>query len=134
MYFVCTILILSDSSHWHCLYFLYIDNTLLNRSAVLHNAIFKISSKQGLTGILLIFLSLPSLIKSKAPIIISITVTVTTFFQFQNLSISVYISEMRYFVHYLHFSDYFLIFVARFTTMFRPLYAPAFFRWSECRT
>ena len=27
-----------------------------------------------------------------------------------------------------------LIFVAMFFTTFRPLYAPAFFRWLECRT
>ena len=56
-------------------------------------------------------------------------------------------------LHYLHFSDYcphlcrhvyhdiilrtslftfFGLFVAMFITTFRPLYAPAFFRWLEC--
>ena len=48
-------------------------------------------------------------------------------------TLSVYISEMRYYVHYLHFRTIVLIFVAMFITTFRPLYALAFFRWLEYR-
>ena len=32
------------------------------------------------------------------------------------------------------FQTIFLILVAMFITTFRPLYAPSFFRWLECRT